>query len=364
MISILSIWPRARALQTWSLASALAKCGLILGLGAVAACGFIAGIEDLQSVPADAAVDAPLSVEAPTAFDASDAGVAQVDARDATADATTDVTDAATMPDTSPACDGGIVCNGLCVNPASDPSNCNGCGNVCATGTCGSSIVADMSTQPPSWQFNGTAEYDHSAPSGVLTVANVTEQAGTIVYMNPVTVDAFDATFQFRMGLEGGTRSDGMGFMFERSGSTAVGASGGALGMVGLDGYGVELDIFDNGMCGDPSADHVGIDSLSLCNPSVTMPTSFTATDLTGMIDLADASWHTATVTLGSGALTVTVDGTVVAMDVTLGGFQSGTPYYFGFGGGTGLLVTSDGGGGYRTEVKDIAIKFPTPRCL
>jgi hypothetical protein len=40
-------------------------------------------------------------------------------------------------------------------------------------------------------------------------------------------------------------------------------------------------------------------------------------------------------------------------------------PYYFGFAGGTGGLVPADGGsGGYRQEVKNIVVTFPTPRCL
>jgi len=340
--------------------------GLLAVGGGIASCGFIAGIENLGPAPADAStvVDGTSGTDAADAQGAHDALDAHVslEAGDALDAATgQDGPDAADAPAT---CDGGIVCDGACVDPTSDPANCNGCGNVCATGVCGVSIVADMTTQPAAWQFNGSAQYNKFAPSGELTVANVLGQSGTMIYTNAVVIDTFDATFEFRMGLQGGTRSDGMGFMLERTGPAALGASGGALGMVGLDGYAVELDIYDNGTCGDPSSDHVGIDSLALCDPNDVLPTSFAATDLTGTIDLGDASWHAVTVHLGSGAMTVTIDAMTVATAVSLAGFQPGTPYYFGFGGGTGQLVDSDGGGGYRTEVKNVAIKFPTPRCL
>ena len=66
---------------------------------------------------------------------------------------------------------------------------------------------------------------------------------------------------------------------------------------------------------------------------------------------------------LSSGALSVTVDAMVVVTNVALTSFQPGSSYYFGFSGATGLLVSGDGGG-YRTEVKNIAIRFPTARCL
>jgi hypothetical protein len=48
---------------------------------------------------------------------------------------------------------------------------------------------------------------------------------------------------------------------------------------------------------------------------------------------------------------------------VALSGFVANTPAYFGFGGATGGLVLN-GAGGYRSEVKNVVIVFPTPRCL
>jgi hypothetical protein len=259
---------------------------------------------------------------------------------------------------------GGIVCAGKCVDPTTDPDNCNGCGNVCATGLCGTTVEASMATMPAAWTFNGTATFNAFAPSAELTpIGN--HLAGTVVYDDAITVDAFDVTFQFRMGLGGGTRSDGMGFMIEREGASALGGTGAGLGMTGLDGYGVELDIYDNGVCGDLSGNQVGVDDLSTCNAMEGTPSSLSAVDVSSMVDLADTHWHTAEVTLAAGAVSLSVDGATVITGVTLPQLKVGSPYYFGFAAGTGGLVPADGGvGGYRQEVRDVVITFPTPRCL
>jgi hypothetical protein len=221
-----------------------------------------------------------------------------------------------------------------------------------------------MSSQPAGWSFNGTARHDSWQRSAVLTAANVLFQAGSVVYANPVAFDAFTATFQFRMGFNGGTRSDGMGFLFQTSGPSAVGGTGGALGMDGLSGYGVELDIHNNGGCGDGSDDHVGVDSLADCSAMSGQPQSLFSSDVTSTLDLADGRWHTATVTLAGGALSLVVDGSGLAKGVGLPGYVPNTPAYLGFAGATGGLVDSTGNGGYRSEVRNVSITFPSPRCL
>lgn len=261
--------------------------------------------------------------------------------------------------------DGGVLCDGACVDPTSDPGNCNGCGNVCPTGLCGASLTESLSTMPAAWTFNGSATYNPFAQSAELTpIGNYL--AGSFVYGTPIVVDAFDARFEFRMGLQGGTRSDGIGFMIEKTGAIAVGGTGGGLGMTGLSGYGVELDLHDNGVCGDSSEDHVGVDDLALCSSAEGTPTSlFASGDLSAVVDLGDAHWHSARVTLAQGAVSVSIDGTAVATGVALPQLQVGTPYYFGFAGATGGLFAADGGpGGFRQEVRNVSITFPTPRCL
>ncbi len=261
--------------------------------------------------------------------------------------------------------DGTILCSGACIDPTSDPANCNGCGNPCASGVCGTSLSAPMTSQPAGWAFNGSAVFDSFVSSAALTQGAVALQAGTVLYSNPVAMDGMDATFGFRIGAGGGGRGDGMGFVLEQNGPAAVGASGGGLGMGGLTGFGVELDILDNEACGDSSDDHVGVDDLATCPAQAGMPTSLFEADVTSVLDLGDGQWHQAEVTLSSGAFSLTIDGTPIFSNVALTGVSAGPTYYVGFAGATGNSLTDDGGtGGYRQEVRDVVITFPTPRCL
>jgi hypothetical protein len=241
---------------------------------------------------------------------------------------------------------------------AADASD-GGCNILCASGICGTTLAADMSEQPPNWSFNGAAVWDPAGPSARLTAAKTELVAGSVVYNHAIVTDSFHASYAFRIGANGGGQYDGMGFMLEVNGPTAIGSNGGGLGMSGLGGFGVELDVYNNGQCGDSNANHVGIDALGACGNGF-LTSLFASPDLTGTVTLADAAWHTATVDLASGAMSVTVDGHAVA-NAPLAGFASGTSYYYGFagaiGGGSGSL-------GMQTEVKDVTVTFPSPRCL
>jgi hypothetical protein len=347
---------------------------LLLGIAVLAGAG--CQIFSLDGLTGGAGTDAGSSAIAPGATDAAaaegdprgDASIA-VDAS-AAEDAWPDVAPRAEEPEGSaeaspPSCgpDGGwIVCDGACVDPTSDPTNCNGCGNLCPTGSCGAVLSESLATEPTAWAFNGSATYNAYAPSAELTPV-ATYQAGTFVYEDPIVVDAFDVTFSFRLGLDGGSRADGIGFMIEQSGPSAVGGVGSGLGMAALTGYGVEFDIFDNEGCGDTNDDHVGVDELGACEGGA-LPSPVIATGPLA-IDLGDVHWHQAYVRLAAGAISATVDGTLVVENAVLPGFEPGQPYYFGFAGATGGLSAPDGGsGGYRQEVKDVVLTFPTPRCL
>src|SRR5579883_1429748 len=103
--------------------------------------------------------------------------------------------------DCGPLIDGGPVaarcCGGYCVS-ASDPANCGACGVVCGSGRCGSALSASMATQPDNWSWNGDAFWDALSGSTFLTDMSNWE-AGTVVYQDPIAVDAFDVRFDFLM---------------------------------------------------------------------------------------------------------------------------------------------------------------------
>ncbi len=330
------------------------------GAGGGSADGF--GDASSDAAEGDAAVEAAIGMEGgvvdSTTRPPADTG-APGTGEDATA-ADAGSTDASMFADVeaNPCADGGILCNFTCVSPT-DPDNCGACGNACTTGVCGTTLAADMATSPLNWEFNGSAFWDSTIPSARLTAADTNSVAGTVVYVDPIVTDEFTASFSFRIGAGGGGQFDGMGFMIQTTGPGAVGANGGGLGMAGLTGFGAELDIYDNGNCGDGNANHVGIDTLNSCGNS--FPTSlFASNDLTGTVTLYDGMWHAAVVQLATGTMTVSVDGNPVA-GIFLPGLTAGTPYYYGFAGAIGGGGSSNG---MRTEVKDVSITFPTPRCL
>ena len=252
-------------------------------------------------------------------------------------------------------CDGNTA-NGCEANLNTDPSHCGSCSSSCSSGLCGTSI-ASWTTSPSLWHSNGNTTIgsgQFGASTAILTAAQASE-AGTLVYANPVVTDAFTASFSVYLGGGGGGGGDGMGFMWQTQGDTAIGGSGGCLGMCGLPGYGVEFDTYNNQNCGDMNSNHVAVDQLTGC--TMAFPNHITATGAS--LPELDGTSHTVVVQLASGAVSVTLDGTSRLSDVALPGFASGTAYYFGFAGATGGATDA-----HEVSPTNFSITFPTPRCL
>jgi hypothetical protein len=201
---------------------------------------------------------------------------------------------------------------------------------------------------------------------------NVVE-AGTAIYQDPIAVDSFGVTFDFRFTTTNG-RADGIAFMIETDGATALGSGYGGFGVLGLHGYGVELDIFDSGPCDPGNGNHAGVDLLSACSSNVGIPSAVaTSSDLYdnsspthGVGDIGDGAWRTATIQFVSGQVSVMItdpgnNATTVGnlQGVTLPGFTSGTPYSFGFGAGSG-----SNGLASRQEIRNVQVTFGSSRCL
>jgi hypothetical protein len=241
-------------------------------------------------------------------------------------------------------------CNAACVDTTSDPSNCGGCGIACGGGyACGTGFSAFTGGQPPGWTANGSAVYDPTDNAGQLTDPTNSE-SGNWIYDNAIYVDSFTVQFDFYIG--GGTGADGMGVMFETNGSAVIGSGFGGLGMAGLNGFGVEIDEYNNAACLDDNANHVSIDSLTPCGSGI--PSSLVENDTPGPT-VADGNWHTMVVQVDNGAFTVTTDGTNDFSGYAAAGWSNGS-YYVGFAGGTGGLNN------YH-RVRNVYVRFPTPHC-
>jgi hypothetical protein len=248
-------------------------------------------------------------------------------------------------------CDG-VPENGCETDLTSSPEHCGACTNVCATGACGVTISADMTSAPTDWTFNGGAHWDAATQTAVLVEALAT-QAGTVFYDHPIDTDEFTVSFEFEIG--GGTGADGMAFAFTKDGATGLGEAGGGLGVTGLVGFGAELDTYDNAECGDASANHVAVIDLTQCGLDLE-PTPLAVAEADPIL-LRESGVHAAVVELSGGALSVSVDGTPLVVDAALPGFVPGEAYYFGFGAGTG-------GSTDRHEVRNVEFTFPSARCL
>jgi hypothetical protein len=223
-------------------------------------------------------------------------------------------------------------------------------GAITGDALCGFTATATMQAAPgPDWFINGDAMWDANAMSLVLAADSIEYQAGTFIYGMPFdTHSGFDATFDFRI-TSNSSPADGMTFFVATDGPQIVGSAGGGLAAAGLNGWGVELDIYDNMECGDSDSNHVGVSQLDWCgsgyiNGIDSMPVMFT---------LADGSWHTCAIHWApGGVVSVSLDGTPYFTNYQIQGFADRI-YYLGFSGATGGLFA-------QHEIRNVTLSFPT----
>ncbi len=276
-------------------------------------------------------------------------------------------------------CDNPLAADGtVCVDPNACTlgSTCTagacGGGTACTTLPCAASLTAFSGTNTPGWTFNGVAAYDATANTVVLVDAGQLLSAGSVFYDDAIPTDSFSVSFDFRMTTTGGSagRADGIAFVLTTSGATGLGNNGGGLGMVGLSGWGAELDIYNDQDCSDADDDHAGIDTLTACGsgeptPLATSPYLDDGTPTHGVGDMGDGQWRTATVTVANSQMSLHITDPVSSavlpipnlQSVALPAFQTGTQYTYGFSAGGGNLAA-------RQEIRNVTVTFPSKRCL
>jgi hypothetical protein len=137
--------------------------------------------------------------------------------------------------------------------------------------------AAQAPTSFPDWTLNGSATMEKMQDGGLrlLLTPNHTAQAGSAFVTQPISLHAgntFSYTFQFQMTDPVFEASDGMTFVLQTQGLTAVGGNGGCLGYAGAPlqsncppatggispSVAVEFDDYDNAPY-DINGNHVAI---------------------------------------------------------------------------------------------------------
>jgi hypothetical protein len=187
-------------------------------------------------------------------------------------------------------------------------------------------------TNGSSLQLNSSAQI---VPSALRLTPIKQNIAGSAYYKQPIDASkSFQTHFQFF--LHDGTRSDGISFIVQNIGLSALGESGGNLGYGGLaSGVEVEFDTFQNGEW-DPDNNHIGImskgnpiNSQSLGTKSLPSTLSLYGSPLNAWIDY-DAPSRTLQVYIDPGS--ARPSSPFLSVHVNIGD----RPAFVGFTGGTG----------------------------
>lgn len=179
----------------------------------------------------------------------------------------------------------------------------------------------------------------------VLLAQNQQDRSGSVFTTSTYSVSGFSAAFEFRISSPGGTSdgtaagADGLAFVVQRTGATALGGSGEGMGYgprasaSGIaNSVAVEFDTFRNTW--DPSSNHIGIDANGSLTSLATadVDTAFdNGTKWSVWVDYNGTTLEVRASTDGVRPTAATLSKTI-DLASTIGGSSA----YFGFTGGTG----------------------------
>jgi Legume lectin domain/PA14 domain/Glucose / Sorbosone dehydrogenase/Calx-beta domain len=197
-------------------------------------------------------------------------------------------------------------------------------------------------TNANDFQINGNASL---ASSTLRLTPDASAQRGSAYYKQAFSLDqntGFSTQFQFRTGGAQGTNgADGLAFVIQGSGLTALGGVGGALGYSGINNsVAVKFDTYKSGEYGDVSGNNIGIlqrgNMRSLKETNVGLDLNSGAAvnawvDYSAEFRRLDVYLSNGTTKPGSATLSETIDLTSIV----------GNTAYMGFTGATGGLRNS-----------------------
>jgi hypothetical protein len=184
------------------------------------------------------------------------------------------------------------------------------------------------------------------------------DQAGAAWYPDPVAVaDGFTAEFSYQVGAITAGGGDGLAFVIQSEGASALGSAGEGIGYAGLpNSLALELDTFLNEWPGidDPNANHVSLHTAGAGANTADHVGSIASA--TAIPDLSDGLVHVIRVVYLPGSFAVSIDGNlVVSVDVdlaeTLALLRGGTAYV-GF-------TAATGSASQVNSVFSVGISFP-----
>lgn len=184
-----------------------------------------------------------------------------------------------------------------------------------------------------SWHFEGSATWDNTNSSLILTEAVTNVVGSAFETSSPVDGALVDIAFDFFIG--GGTGADGISLTaLDTARMTGfLGGTGCGIGFGGdapctagpaLPGWSIEVDTYYNGDADPTTEDHVAF----MFDGDVDDPALWAT-----LPEMEDTGWHRMEVAVSAPHVRVSIDG-VVYLDGDVGGFSF--PAYVGFTAGTG----------------------------
>lgn len=207
-------------------------------------------------------------------------------------------------------------------------------------------IVYDNFNSLSGLTINGDAAGLATTDGNVLRVSPSSgNQAGAFFVNTPVNVASFSTIFNFRLTTRGGNNdttgangADGITFILQTVGPTALGGAGQGMGYAGIGARSVaiEFDTFKNNDEGDPSSNHLGFDingSVTSVDTESVSPDFDNGAKWTAWIDYNGSVLEVRASSTGIRPATAMLSYTV---DLTSASLLNSTSAYVGFSGATG----------------------------